>query len=625
MRNKEAILEVIVQGERDNRRNRAESLQRESEKSDPAESIELRLMHEVQEQIDSHRKASSQQSYLQRAVSSVYSPSAQTLHELVLVQEELERDHDHKLAVDPRRAREIEEKIQDDKKVQQHELKVSSITAGVLTAAPLFMPGPIGWAGSAALSALNTASPLSDLQSQAADAALGAGKGLALKGVFAASALLPGGFLTRTAFLSPAQRGIDSTLSRQTYLKDGSGRIDIIGGLQKVAGTTLNPYSLSADLGGQLLSLGSMIGLNYLSRGAIGRYPLLGTMGTGALYGFNSSISNDVKEHIEKGSDLTVPGVLGRGVESALLGAVSAAPAGLMQVHRAKLRSARIKEAQQHAPVAGDQRRILSGPEFGQREYVLHLPEGYAGEKLPVAVVLHGTGGSAREIQTKSNMNSLADMNKFIVAYPEGNNFLGDPNTRIWNIPARGLSVRGGQRQDTAFVAAVIDDVQRKINGITETSAYSRTHIGGMSAGGALAGIVAKMHPEKVNSVTIVSGVHLGDAMLPANKSVLVVHGARDPVIRSQGGLLSSFLGAVPVSSTFDRLVEQNSLSRIRTGSLGSINFRQAKGGDVHISEYLVDKPGAGHVWDLLRGGNEQKHRIWPEVSRSVVKLLQAH
>ena len=88
------------------------------------------VMREVHEQIDLHRRQFSRQSYLQRAVNSVYNPSAQTLHELIITQEELDRDHGRSFeSVDARRGKAIEQQIQSDREAQVHELTVAAVAA----------------------------------------------------------------------------------------------------------------------------------------------------------------------------------------------------------------------------------------------------------------------------------------------------------------------------------------------------------------------------------------------------------------------------------------------------------------------------------------------------------------
>ncbi len=56
-------------------------------------SPDSKLLQELNEQIDFHRQQHSKQSYLEKAVSNVYNPSAKSLHDLILTREELERDY----------------------------------------------------------------------------------------------------------------------------------------------------------------------------------------------------------------------------------------------------------------------------------------------------------------------------------------------------------------------------------------------------------------------------------------------------------------------------------------------------------------------------------------------------
>jgi polyhydroxybutyrate depolymerase len=56
------------------------------------------------------------------------------------------------------------------------------------------------------------------------------------------------------------------------------------------------------------------------------------------------------------------------------------------------------------------------------REYILHVPSSYdSNTKTPLILNFHGNGGCASYFPGEtSDVNSIADSNNFIVAYPQG-------------------------------------------------------------------------------------------------------------------------------------------------------------------------------------------------------------
>ncbi|UCE26200.1 MAG: phospholipase, partial [Candidatus Coatesbacteria bacterium] len=56
-----------------------------------------------------------------------------------------------------------------------------------------------------------------------------------------------------------------------------------------------------------------------------------------------------------------------------------------------------------------------------EREYYVHVPEGYDGpEPVPLVLALHGGGGKAEKMDKLTGFNDVADREGFIVVYPQG-------------------------------------------------------------------------------------------------------------------------------------------------------------------------------------------------------------
>ena len=65
------------------------------------------------------------------------------------------------------------------------------------------------------------------------------------------------------------------------------------------------------------------------------------------------------------------------------------------------------------------------------REYVLYIPNSYDGtSSVPLMLNFHGFGGSASDYMQEADMRSLAEVDTFILVYPQGSCLDGSSH---WN------------------------------------------------------------------------------------------------------------------------------------------------------------------------------------------------
>jgi polyhydroxybutyrate depolymerase len=180
--------------------------------------------------------------------------------------------------------------------------------------------------------------------------------------------------------------------------------------------------------------------------------------------------------------------------------------------------------------VPGDYRfDIESGGQ--QRNYLLHVPPQAAARHLPLIVSLHGGGGNAQQHRQSSGMDTAADRDGYLVAYPDGSGRMAG-RLLTWNAGNCCGYARAQDIDDVGFIAAVIDDIERRA-----AVDPGRVYVVGHSNGGMMAHRVAAAQPEKIAAIVSVAGARLPEPGSGRAVPVLHIHSVDDPRALYPGGL----------------------------------------------------------------------------------------
>lgn len=235
------------------------------------------------------------------------------------------------------------------------------------------------------------------------------------------------------------------------------------------------------------------------------------------------------------------------------------------------------------------------------RHYLLRLPPGRPADSTgwPLVVVFHGGGGDPLNAERMTGFTELGRQQGFAVLYPQGTPAAGQ-RLGTWNAEhCCGTAMR--QRvNDTGFVIAVLDDVQRR-HAIDARRVYAT----GLSNGGMMVHRVAATHPERWAAIAPVIASLFGDEPLPASPvPAFIVNGELDASVPVDGGapggrFRRSWGGMplLPVSSQSRFWAQANGCQvgpdKQFTPSHVHWQYRCAKGRDVE--RVLVT--GVGHAW----------------------------
>ena len=256
----------------------------------------------------------------------------------------------------------------------------------------------------------------------------------------------------------------------------------------------------------------------------------------------------------------------------------------------------------QRQPTADSDARFVAksfSNRAGVRPYKLYIPSGYRGAPRPLIVMLHGCTQSPDDFAAGTQMNSAAESQSCLVAYPGQT---GQANgQRCWN-----WFSPDDQRRDAgepSLIAGITREVMRDF-----AIDPARVYVAGMSAGGAAAATMADTYPDLYAAVGVHSGLACGAAR--DMKSALAVmqrggdgsdrsgrivptivfHGERDSTVNPRNG-----------DAVVTQAVNTASLrTQVEFGQVpGGHSFRRTlyfdAGGRAVVEKWVVQ--GGGHAW----------------------------
>lgn len=282
-----------------------------------------------------------------------------------------------------------------------------------------------------------------------------------------------------------------------------------------------------------------------------------------------------------------------------------------------------------------DARRFVC--EAGELDYKLYVPANLDTTHAPLLLMLHGCTQSPDDFARGTRMNALANVHGYVVAYPQQSSSRNA--TRCWN-----WFRRSDQQRESGEPAMLAALTRRLI--ATHRLDERRVHVAGLSAGGAMAAVLANTHPDLYTAIGVHSGLTIGlasdvpsafaamrsggsrrSATAPnsAKRPVpaIVFHGDKDTTVHPSNGY-----GVIAQSLASDGVdaAAANGAQVERGTSAGGRQYTRTvhrlADGNVAAEHWIIE--GAGHAWSGGDVAGSYTDPNGPDASAQMLRFFSA-
>lgn len=249
----------------------------------------------------------------------------------------------------------------------------------------------------------------------------------------------------------------------------------------------------------------------------------------------------------------------------------------------------------------------------GSMHYKIFIPAAVGAAQPPLIVMLHGCTQSPDDFARGTRMNALAQEHGYVVAYPAQGK--SKNASKCWNW-FRSRDQQRGQGEP-AILAALTRHLV-KAHGLDER----RVYVAGLSAGGAMAAVLASTYPDVYAAIGVHSGLPFGVAhdlssafaamkqgagksipgMPPARMDpvpAIVFHGDRDMTVNPCNGaaIIEQCMGTAASLSDAESHATRATVERgsVPGGRSYTRTILTNTAGSVVAEQWLVH--GGGHAW----------------------------
>lgn len=298
-------------------------------------------------------------------------------------------------------------------------------------------------------------------------------------------------------------------------------------------------------------------------------------------------------------------------------------------VSGAMTRSAGPEEALPRIPTGAQYLARAHRSKAGSRDFKLYLPASRPKRPKGLILMLHGCQQTPDDFALGTHMNALAEKHGLALAYPAQTG--GDNAAACWNWFKPGNQVRGAG--EPAILASLTQNLMKEF-GLGREAVF----VAGLSAGGAMAAILADVYPDVFSA----AGVHSGLARGAARDAISAMSAMRRgrassgiaPVVATQ----SNAVRRIVFHGDTDNTVHPSNAAMIVESALGSsamptkISKRSVRGrgyarsdfagsdGVVLLELWMIE--GAGHAWSGGRVAGSFTDSKGPDASAQMIRFF---
>lgn len=165
------------------------------------------------------------------------------------------------------------------------------------------------------------------------------------------------------------------------------------------------------------------------------------------------------------------------------------------------------------------------------RTYLLYVPPGQSGKRLPAFILMHGSGSTDVQQERYSDFDAFAQAHGLVVMYPQGID-------KHWN-DGRVIG-HESMADDIGFMKAMLAEVTAQ--GLIDPK---RVYAAGISNGGFMAQHMACVMPDALAGIAVVAATQPVDAACPSARPMPVIffHGTADKFVPFNGGPIAPQFG----------------------------------------------------------------------------------